>query len=407
MRKQGEYLPDTDREEDCLEEIYSQDVLEKRFLEKVEMDDFDEEDEEGEDSLYEDVTEPQPSWWKRHKKKVLSAAIAVCLLLLGTGIAVFANYKQQAEEVVADEDVEIEVAEPVEYLQYNGENYLLNEDMVTILLMGIDDETYTEVAGNSWQEVDGQFNGGQADALFLLTLNPHTKQISVISINRNTMTMVDRFDADGYYVGMDWMQICLQHGYGDGQEQSCKRQVKAVSRLFYDIPIDYYMSISMDAIPELNDAVGGVTLEVLEDLIDEKKDLEMWQGETRTLYGIDAYWYLRYRDTNVFASNDMRLERQKQYLKQLTTTVKEKVKSDFTVAYDLYKVAQKYTVTNLGFADYVRLAAKALKYDFSMEESFYSIPGETVMGEKYEEFEVDQAAFYELVLETFYEKVEE
>jgi anionic cell wall polymer biosynthesis LytR-Cps2A-Psr (LCP) family protein len=167
------------------------------------------------------------------------------------------------------------------------------------------------------------------------------------------------------------------------------------------------MAISMDAIPELNDAAGGVTLEVLEDLIDENKGIEMWQGEIRTLYGTDAYWYLRYRDIDVFASNDMRLERQKQYLKELVTSLKEKVKSDFTVAYDLYKIAQKYTITDLGFSDYVRLAGKALKYDFSLENSFYSVPGKTVMGEKYEEFEVDEDALYELVLNLFYEKVEE
>ena len=114
---------------------------------------------------------------------------------------------------------------------YDGNIYERNEDLITILIMGIDKETYTEVGGASWEEEEGsELAGGQADALFLLLLNPHNKQADLIAINRNSMTDVDVFDADGNYTGVFTKQIALQHGYGDGGEESCKRQVQAVSR---------------------------------------------------------------------------------------------------------------------------------------------------------------------------------
>ena len=94
---------------------------------------------------------------------------------------------------------------------YDGKIYERNEDIITILIMGIDKETYTEVGGASWSEEEGsELAGGQADALFLVLLNPHNKQVNLIAINRNSMAEVDVFDADGNYTGVFTKQIALQ-----------------------------------------------------------------------------------------------------------------------------------------------------------------------------------------------------
>ena len=124
----------------------------------------------------------------------------------------------------------IELGEKVDELETNGilykdGNYVLNEDLVTVLVMGIDKETVVEVGGQSWEEEEGsEYAGGQADALFLLLINPHDKNVYVISINRNSMAEVDVFDEEGNYQGIFTKQIALQHGYGDGKEESCLRQ---------------------------------------------------------------------------------------------------------------------------------------------------------------------------------------
>lgn len=290
---------------------------------------------------------------------------------------------------------------------YNGKVYQRNEDIITILLMGIDKETYTEVGGTSWSEEEGsELAGGQADALFLMLLNPHNKQINLIAINRNSMADIDVFDADGNYTGVFKKQIALQHGYGDGREESCERQVQAVSRMFHDIPIDSYAAISMDAIPELNDAVGGITVEVLDDIIYPEYDMDLHQGDTVTLYGEKAYWYIRLRNETVFNSNELRLQRQKQYMTTFAAAAKQQVSSDIRVAVQIFQLAQKYMVTDIDLSSFTYLATEALDYQFDVEH-LYSLEGETMQGNQFEEFYVDDDALQDLIIRLFYEQVKE
>lgn len=290
---------------------------------------------------------------------------------------------------------------------YNGKVYQRNEDIITILLMGIDKETYTEVGGTSWSEEEGsELAGGQADALFLMLLNPHNKQIDLIAINRNSMADIDVFDADGNYTGVFKKQIALQHGYGDGREESCERQVQAVSRMFHDIPIDSYAAISMDAIPELNDAVGGVTVEVLDDIIYPEYDMDLHQGDTVTLYGEKAYWYIRLRNETLFNSNELRLQRQKQYMTTFAAAAKQQISSDIRVAVQIFQLAQKYMVTDIDLSSFTYLATEALDYQFDVEH-LYSLEGETMQGNQFEEFYVDDDALQDLIIRLFYEQVKE
>jgi anionic cell wall polymer biosynthesis LytR-Cps2A-Psr (LCP) family protein len=115
-------------------------------------------------------------------------------------------------------------------------------------------------------KAENEISGGQSDGMFLLVCDKSKQKMSVIAINRNTMTDVEVYDEEGNLRGTYQRQICLQHAYGDGMRVSCLRSVDAVSNLFYDIPISGYLSLNMDGISLMNDAVGGVTLEILQDL---------------------------------------------------------------------------------------------------------------------------------------------
>lgn len=290
-------------------------------------------------------------------------------------------------------------------LLYKEDDYVFNKDLITVLVMGIDKETVTTVGGQSFSaDEEGEFAGGQADALFLVIINPHDKNVDVIAINRNAMAEVDVFDEEGNYQGIFTKQIALQHGYGDGKEESCLRQVKAVSRMFHGIPINAYAAISMDAIPELNDAVGGITVEVLDDIIYPEYDMDLHQGETVTLYGEKAYWYVRLRNENVFNSNELRLLRQKQYLTAFAAEAKNQAVSDIRVAVNLYQTVHKYMVTNIDLNAFTYMATEYIGYDFDME-NIYSLEGEVIQGNNFEEFYVDDEALQELIIELFYEPV--
>ncbi len=294
---------------------------------------------------------------------------------------------------------------PEGHILYEGREYKLNSDLICILVMGLDVELYNEIGGQSWEENPDSYNrGGQADSLFLALLNPHTEEISLVGINRNSMADVDVWDENGTYRGTYIQQIALQHGYGNDPVECAEHQVKAVSRMLHGIPIHAYAVISMDAIPELNDVVGGVTVEVLDDIVYPEYDMDLHQGDTITLMGDKAYWYVRLRNEDQFDSNSLRLERQKQYISAFLAKARDGVSSDIGTAVELFNTMQKYMTTDLNVSSYTYLVSETKGYDFSADR-IYSIEGETFQGERFEEFYVDDEALRKLIVELFYEPV--
>lgn len=276
-------------------------------------------------------------------------------------------------------------------VRYQGSIYRYNKDIITFLFLGIDDLGEVEVKEEGTE-------GGQSDAIFLLVLNPHTKEGSVIGINRDTMTDIDVYSNVGGYLWTEKAQLTLQHAYGDGAQLSCERSRDAVSRLFYDLPIHGYCAVNMGAIPLINDAVGGVEVEALEDV------WEFRQGETVLLKGDAAYHYLHDRDTGSFNSAGRRLDRQKQYLTAYAAAAADAMKEDISLPVKLYGTLSKYMVTDVTADEVSYLATRIPDYSFSPER-FYSLEGRTVEGGVLEQFFVDETALYELILKVFYEEV--
>lgn len=283
------------------------------------------------------------------------------------------------------------------WVKYNGSIYAYNEDIRTFLFMGIDKKSDVK-------EVEEGTKGGQADALFLAVMNPHDKTLKIVGINRNTMADVDIYNDSGAYVTTQKAQIAVQHGFGNGVEESCEYQKKAVSRLFYGLPIHGYAAINMSAIPTINDTVGGVDVTVLDDLT--KYDSSLKKDAKVHLMGEAAFWYVKVRDVNVFGSADMRLARQKQYLNAYVQAARSAAKKDITVALDLYQAVVPQMVTDISADEVAYLAPILVDYSFD-ENSFYMMQGETVMGDEFEEFYPDEDALYEMILNIFYEPVEQ
>ena len=282
------------------------------------------------------------------------------------------------------------------WVKYHDTIYEYNEDIMTFLVMGIDkDSDAVKVAEGT--------DGGQADALFLVVMNPQDKNIKIIGINRNTMTDIDLYDEEGAYITTTKAQIAVQHGFGDGMEESCEYQCRAVANLFYNLPIHGYAAVNMSAIPTINDAVGGIKVTVLEDMT--AIDDDFVKDELVHLIGEEAFWYVKYRDTNVFGSADMRLQRQEQYLNGFISAAKRAAKKDISIVLDLYRAISKQMVTDISVDEAVYLASVISDYSFDAD-GFYTLDGETVMGEQYEEFYLDEDAMFGMILDIFYEKVQ-
>lgn len=288
------------------------------------------------------------------------------------------------------------------WIKYKGQIYTYNEDILTFLFMGIDKH-------GSTVEVEEGTNGGQADALFLLVMNPHNESIQVIGINRNTMTDVDLYNETGAYMTTTTAQIAVQHGFGNGMEESCEYQVKAVRNLFYKLPIHGYCAVNMNAIEALTDMVGGIELTALEDVKSSKAasagDYIVRKGDTQLLDGEMAYSYVRYRDVNAAGSADMRLVRQQQFLEEFINKTKITMSKEISLPIKLYNAVASHMVTDVSVDEVTYLASTAAGYKFDKSQ-FHFLKGQTVMGEQFEEFYIDEDFLYEMIINIFYEPVE-
>lgn len=314
------------------------------------------------------------------------------------------NVEKDKADTIEDEKIikETEVTETAKKsevikITYNNKTYQYNEDVMTFLFMGIDQRGEVALAK------DG-ISGGQSDTMFLLVLNPHTKLISMVGINRDTIADIDMYDKSGNFLMTDKRQITLQHGYGDGMHQSCQRSVNAVSKLFYYIPINGYCSINLDAITNLNDAVGGV--EVVTPNKVEINGVTYEAGKSINLQGKAAERFLQKRDIYSFNSAGERLERQKTYLGAFVKKAIEKTKKNLSFPLEVYDIISKYMVTNVSVDSILYMATEAAGFNFS-ETQIYSLQGKTILGNKFEEFYPDQEALYDLVIRLFYEEITE
>lgn len=334
------------------------------------------------------------------KRILLGIGIAVCVLIAAvcatyvvlreSGKLALLRYAQNLTPNVEDGSATTLLDDNA--VQYQGKTYYYNEDIVTLLVMGIDRDELEE-------RTDEAGEGGRADALFLVVLDNKNKNMSIIAVNRDTMTDIQVQDYYGDTRGKTTQQLALAYAYGDGLEQSCQQTVDAVSNLFYDTPIHGYCALDMDAIPALNDAVGGVAVTVLDDFTDY--DASMKKGSTVTLSGEQALRYIRARSSVGTGDNLSRMARQKQYLQAYIAAAKQKAQSDITLPLTLYNELSGHMITNIGLSQVTYLTTQILNTQFDADR-FYTLEGTSKQGALFMEFYPDETKLYELILDIFY-----
>ena len=286
------------------------------------------------------------------------------------------------------------VSSDPDVIWYNGKAYRYNHDLVTMLVMGIDQESDTI---EEKDDVSGE--SGQADTIFLMVMDKSKDEIKMISISRDTMTQIKTFDYKGNYLGKSKNHLGLAYSFGDGKVTSCQYMVDAVSNLFYGMPINGYVALNMNAVGMINDAVGGVTVTVPEDMT--QVDPSFAEGATVTLTGDQALKFTRYRDTEKDFSNNSRMERQKQYLVNFMGQAVKAMKADMGLPVSLYQSLTDDMVTNLSLDRSVYLATEAMDMHFTAG-GIVSLKAKSKKGSVYDEVYVDDDALYDLIIQTFY-----
>lgn len=344
----------------------------------------------------------------RKKKGPLIAVLVILgilVLLLATAVGAYFYLNKKGEAQLKKNQSIASITAPEEasseddgkMIVYNGAKYKYNEDNINILFMGVDRDMQ-----DTGEKVIGE--NGQADVLIWAALDSKTGHLSLINISRDAMVDVNKYNVEDKYLGTDKMQLCLAYSYGDGKEKSCENTLQSVSRLMYGMPVNAYVAIDYSAIAPLNDAIGGVTVNVLEDLT--QSDSALKAGETVTLHGEQAQTYVRSRNTEVLDSNNQRMERQKQYIDAFLQQAISQTKKNPTLPVTLYNDVSDYMVTNISASEVTHLATLMIQNGVSGGD-ILTVPGEVTQGDVYAEFNPDDKELYKLILSVFYKEIKQ
>lgn len=326
------------------------------------------------------------------------ALLILCILLL-TGISGCAGNGQsdtKKEPPSTQNDMEEESTEKETIsnkISWNGKVYEYNDHLSNFLFIGVDKEEPVE-------STLGSSDAGKADAVFLLSWDRVNGDITVISIPRDTVTTMNVYDRDGTDLGPVEQHICLAYSYGDGKHESCRITKEAVSRLFYRIPIQGYCAVTLEALTEISAALGPVTVTVPNDSLAERAP-EMYKGAQVTITEENIEMFVRARDTAVEHSALDRQERQNAYLQACYEKVLAEYGSDAGIVTDLYEALAPYMVTSMGNDQFVKIMESVAKGD---NLTTWTVPGEGVSTEVFDEYHVNEDAFYEQILESFFEE---
>lgn len=275
---------------------------------------------------------------------------------------------------------------------FGGDEYVLNEDIDTFLVLGLD--KYKGTAS-----VDSYNNDEQADFLMLFVFDNLKKEYKVLHINRDTIVPVNILGVAGNKVDTVNKQIALAHTYGNGKNVSCQNTADSVESLLKGVKVEHYASLSLDSVAIFNDLVGGVEVEVLHDFTGV--DDTLIKGEKVLLMGEHALNYVKERRGVEESTNAERMQRQKQYLEALRVKTFEKMENDLEFSANAALKMKDYIVSDRSITQLRDIADKIKEFEY---KGTMDIKGTAEMGEEYIEFYPDEAALEKMIIETFYLK---
>ena len=258
---------------------------------------------------------------------------------------------------------------------WEGARYRPTAAVTTFLIAGIDrlDSETQGVSSSRYR------SGGQADFLLLVAVDHTNRRIHQLQIDRDAMTDVTVLSVYGQETGTRVMQICLSHSYGANKEENAAYTLRAVRGLLNDIEIDGYYMIDYSAISALNDALGGVTVTVPDDMTSVEPAWE--KGAVVTLQGSQAELFVRTRRTIGEGTNRERMRRQNEFMKNAVALLREKLADDPGFGSQLLSRLKRSATTNCpdqmlleeiqSSAGYELLPVEYLDGEYAVGESGY------------------------------------
>ena len=201
-----------------------------------------------------------------------------------------------------------------------------NRDPFSILLLGVDTGAL------------GRTEKGRSDSMMVVTVNPQKEETTIVSLDRDIMA--DMLD-DGQTFDK------MNHAYAYGGEELA---MDAAEKLL-DIPIDHFVTINMQGLRDLIDAVGGIT--VNNKIAFTLEGVRVPKGKVK-LNGKTGLAYARMRKQDP----DGDIGRQKRQREVLTKIVEKVISMDSVTNYKkILKAVEKNSQTDLTWDDLLDIAS--------------------------------------------------
>lgn len=314
------------------------------------------------DDQYQDDQHQTPSRRQRHQHKdkkpnrnntpavrirpVLAALLLLMLMFLGAvaGSTLINSWQDK------NKPVDISTLPQDQQQAAKDERALQN---INILLVGCDqrdDET------------------ARADTIMLATLRPIDKEVSILSIPRDTRTKIPGYSTTK-----------INHALAYGGMDLLKETVENL----LDVHIDYTMQVNFDAFQGIIDALGGVTLDVETRMYKPLENIDLQPG-LQHLNGYDALAYVRWRSDG--RADLGRIERQQKFLAALVDGLKNmNLKEALSVA----GAVMDNLTTDMSVADMTRYGSQFIGMGADGIET-HSLQGKSVLYNDISYLEVTQ-----------------
>ena len=334
-------------------------------------------------------------------KKVL--LILLVLLVLGGAAVIGLMYKYYGD-ILADplailrqtfSDTDGDGRQDVPVITYKGQRYAYNQNIITLVLIGIDQSDSEERA---------ELRSARSDMMVVCAIDATSQTAKMIVVPRDTRAKVRSVDKNGKVTDDSYNKINASFPFGQGnvdKNKGAQNVMFNLERLLtrngkYQAPLTKYGGINMDGIGPLTKAVGGVKVTLNQTINGVGK-----KGETVTLNAEKAEKFCVARHNVGDGSDLQRGQRQIQYMLGLASRIKEMNVTDIPGVYS--KVSQN-AFTNLKTDEMIAFATylKGIKMG---DITFTQLAGnaKNMDGKSY--YIVDEDKMEELIVNTFYTKI--
>ena len=296
-------------------------------------------------------SQSEPPRRRKKKKKTpiwLPLAVVLAVIAVVSGVVVYAvSLVNRVEDSLRPDDSTPTIQEEIKTAEgYKG-------DVVNILVCGID---YEE--GRAYG--DAESNDGMTDMILYVQFDIKGNALRMLQIPRNslvttankkvTLSNGKTYAASNYQIN----SVALSNG----------GSIAALADVIYDqyrLPIDYYVSVDMQALVEMVDNFGGIEVYIPHDM--SYGGSKLLKGY-RNLNGASAEFFVRCRHGDGYANSDIdRLNMQRYFYAGLFKRARAMGITD--ILNQLPLIFKDYIHTDMDITTIAKLLASFLKIDSS------------------------------------------